>query len=569
MEEYARLCCLAVEDVYGSFLAEIFQHLAQQGRLSVNQVAQKCRLPLRQVKAGIAALIQLRLVYQHTTPDGSSTYQANTHSAYNLVRVGQLVELAARRYGQAAAKVMEHLAILGYATPDELEAHVSGDGHFANPQEPAASANGHLQNGATPDVDQKSRERFRTALRCLIDDRFIMSVRDAHFQSPFDARQEVERHFRHLGVMPSAKGKKVQSEIDHRVDVELESRMDGTISSNSVLQFLEHRERSQENSMYSQSVPILCIDHSNLVMSTRNERLATAVENRFGREAAQVMRAACLQVDVDAGPVKRRDDTSALIHRLNTSKISNDLSEEDKLVGQNGDSGGRNWPSEGRLVNGHRDQLVNGAMHNRQIESQLAVLAEGPFNFLSQDASGNQWFLHRTRLNHFLRDEELMRLMGESLDGPALRIVRMLMDKGKLDEKTLQEIGLLGAKDLRQCLAQLQMLGFLELQEVPREPQRQPNRTIFLWFYDPERVRKLFLGRLYKTMARLFQRLRLERERLASTLSKVERTDVQGSEAEMLAPAELQVLLQWRRKEAWFMAEINRLDESVMILRDL
>lgn len=314
---------------------------------------------------------------------------------------------------------------------------------------------------------------------------------------------------------------------------------------------------------------MLCIDYSNLVVSVRNEKVATLADKLFGHPAAQVARAACLQVDLDSGPFRVQGATSAPIQRLNISQIRNDLSKNAIHDIQAGHAVENGWALEENSIKSQPDVQINGAKHHQQINHQLAVLAEGPFSFISQDHVGGQWLLHRTKLNHFLRDKELMRLMGENLSGPALRIVRMLMDKGKLDEKSLQEIGLLGAKELRQCLAQLQMMGFLELQEVPREPQRQPNRTIFLWFYDPERVRKVFLGKLYKAMARLFQRLHLERERLASTLTKVERTDVQGSEEEMLSPAELQVLFQWRQKEAWFMTEINRLDESVVILRDL
>jgi DNA-directed RNA polymerase III subunit RPC3 len=195
-------------------------------------------------------------------------------------------------------------------------------------------------------------------------------------------------------------------------------------------------------------------------------------------------------------------------------------------------------------------------------------MTDSLFDFLHRSPAGT-WSIDTKRLNKFLIERELIRLMGENLEEPALRIIRMLIAKGKLDEKSLQEIGLLGAKELRQCLSHLQSMGFLELQEVPREAQRQPNRTIFLWFYDADRVRKLLLGRLYTTISRIYQRMEVEKRRLASTLDKIERTDVQGSEQEMLSAAELQVLHHWRRTEAWFMTEINRIDKSIAILHDL
>lgn len=301
----------------------------------------------------------------------------------------------------------------------------------------------------------------------------------------------------------------------------------------------------------------------------RNDRIVSSAEKLFGPHTAQVAQAVCVQIDADLGSLNRpsQDDPAAVIQKIDISSIETfltSLPSTDDTNDESLENGGR---VQSRLMNGHHNPHSNGAYLDLFVDHQLGILAEGPFPFLYQDEPGS-WFVNKEKMNEFLRDKEIMRLMQETLDGPALRIVRMLMDKGKLDEKSLQELGLLGAKDLRQCLAQLQLKGFLELQEVPREPQRQPQRTIYLWFYDAERARKVCSGRLYKTMSRYYQRLHLERERLSSTLSKVERTDVQGSEQDMLSTGELQVLFQWRQKEKWFMTEIYRMDEVVALLGD-
>jgi hypothetical protein len=63
--------------------------------------------------------------------------------------------------------------------------------------------------------------------------------------------------------------------------------------------------------------------------------------------------------------------------------------------------------------------------------------------------------------------------------------------------------------------------------------------------------------------------MHLERERLASTLSKVERTDVEGNVEDLLPEAELDLLYVWQQKEGWFLTELDRLDDSVAILRDI
>lgn len=224
----------------------------------------------------------------------------------------------------------------------------------------------------------------------------------------------------------------------------------------------------------------------------------------------------------------------------------------------------------GTQVNGNGTRRVNGNLDEHRVaERQLAILAEGTFSFLLQAGDRKSWFIDKSRLNSFLWDKEMFRLIGESLPEPALRIVRILADKGKLDDKAMLDLGLLKPKQLRKCLSSLQTTGFLELQEVPRDPQRQPKSTFFLYFYDIERVRRVLLDRLYKAMSRLYQRLGQEREKASATLSKVDRNDFQGNEEKFLSPDELRSLYHWRQRERWFLTEMHRLDDTVIILRDI
>lgn len=279
-----------------------------------------------------------------------------------------------------------------------------------------------------------------------------------------------------------------------------------------------------------------------------------------------------MQIDLHFNSVNTPspNDPPEVPQKLDIDQIVEDVRADDDHSLRNDRPSINGWPDD-RLANGFHASNLNGIHDRTDIIRHLSILAEGPFPFFEYNPIVDSWFVFKRELYVFLRNQELMRLVAEGLpfNDPKLRIVRMLNDKGKLDEKNLQELGLLNAKELRQSLAALQLAGLLELQEVPREPQRQPNRTIFLWFYDAERVQKLYLNKLYKTMSKLFQRLEVERSRLATTLTKIERTDVQGIEEDILSAPELRVLNQWRQREAWFMTEISRIDDSVSILRDL
>ena len=210
---------------------------------------------------------------------------------------------------------------------------------------------------------------------------------------------------------------------------------------------------------------------------------------------------------------------------------------------------------------------ANGVLDKEELDHALGVIAEGPYTFLSQQETTSHWSIDKYGLSKWLREKEIMGMIGERTDKIGMRVIRMMADKGKLDEKNLQELGLLNSKHLRWCLGQLHSWGLIELQEVPRDPQRQPVRTMFLWFFDPDRAQKVLLGELYKTMARCYQHLQLEREKVSTTLDKVERLDVADHEDEMLSNGERLVLRQFRRKERGLMGESFRLDDSVALLR--
>lgn len=205
-----------------------------------------------------------------------------------------------------------------------------------------------------------------------------------------------------------------------------------------------------------------------------------------------------------------------------------------------------------------------------EVDQHLCLLAQPPHNFTSKRMTSGliTWTVEFRHLARKLRHLELERMIESRYGDVALRVVRVLHAKGKLDEKRLQEISLLPFKDLRQVLASMQAGGFVDLQEVPRDAQRQPSRTIFLWFYDPDRARNSVLEDIYKAMSRCLQRIKVERNRLKEFLEKTERSDVKGNEERYLSEAELITLQQWRAKEALLLGEVARLDDMVAVLRD-
>jgi DNA-directed RNA polymerase III subunit RPC3 len=530
----------------------IFRQLATYGRLVTAQVAQRCRLLHKQAKSGLVTLVQLRLV-QHHSSGSQTTYQADLTSAYNLLRTGKLAHFAQRQYGPVAGLVIEVLAAKGFTTAKDLESAV------LQALEEIPGNDTRFQNGS------KASAKVHDALKRLAEGGFISKVLPAHLLIPHDAREEAEATFDAV-VAGGQKGESLRAARLDKVKLEMEKRLDSYVSA-SMIDTALSIPNGDSGAVVAQGELLLCVNTTPLVRSLRDDTASQHVSKTLGKAAARLAAAALKQIDLGVAPFEpspnpRVDEQQLILGRL--------LDETQTPSHANGtyQKGGYGHGNDTNMTNGidEEDDFID----QESLEEGLLMLAEGPYKFLRQDENTAWWYLDRYQLTAWLGEREILNLISARIGSVGMRLVRMLIDKGKLDEKLLQEMGLLSAKEMRQALAELQTLGLIELQEVPREPQRQPNRTIFLWFYDGIRARNLLLDQLYKSMARCYQRLQVvERDRLKATLEKIEREDVKDRVAEVVVGPEMVALQQFQAKERWLMGEIARLDDSVALLRDL
>ena len=206
------------------------------------------------------------------------------------------------------------------------------------------------------------------------------------------------------------------------------------------------------------------------------------------------------------------------------------------------------------------------------LHQTLFLLVEHPFKFLHYiprtPSEPERWTVDFLHLTHILRLTALEETVSARYGPPGLRIARILLSKGKLDEKMIGALALMNQKLMRSVLTTMHEHGHLELQEIPRDNQRQPSRNMFFWFFDRERCRRKVVEECYKSMARCLQRAKVEREGVQTLLEKAERSDVVGREEEFLGEDERIGLEQWREREERLLGEVGRLDELVAVLRD-
>ena len=206
------------------------------------------------------------------------------------------------------------------------------------------------------------------------------------------------------------------------------------------------------------------------------------------------------------------------------------------------------------------------------IRQHLLLLASHPPQFLHHIPATpyhpEKWAVAFGHLNKRLLSLSLTQIITTRFGPLAARLVRILDNKGKLDEKTLTALGLINQKTMRSLLTAMHRAGHVELQEIPRDTQRQPSRTMYLWYFDPERCKAKLLEETYKSMARALQRARAEREKIRGLIGKASRTDVVGKEHILLSAAERTALGTWRGTEERILGEVDRLDDLVGLFRD-
>ncbi|PYH79635.1 DNA-directed RNA polymerase III subunit rpc3 [Aspergillus uvarum CBS 121591] len=617
----AELCALLVEDNFGELFARIFSILQRYDRLSFPRLRFYSRLSDRQLRHGLAAMIQQHLIYHYTSYDeGVTYYEPNPQAAYYLVRSGKILAFIQDRLGKYAATVMSTIMYLGHAQISHLETlpelrsgpseadGINDDLEGEGAEEPV---NGHNVDGP---IEQPAL--LHPTLKALASHGYLIRVRDAQFQSHADNALDAERAIKSRPDVKQMKGKRLEETVLDGTLAMLREKLDGDLTRglmhNGLPRGAKRRpgsgsadksdrmdydmedEAEEENEwsdddMGGDATPmesgiVVRVNYEKLDVALRNRRFLDLAEVHASPATAQVYECLLRRIEYqtkqcrDSVEIPREGEEGEQYSvAIALSAVTEEVDPQLDLAGSIGPMeiqqpvskrGKRSLDEDGVNGTGHQDS--DAPSRTYEIDQHLSLLSQPPYNLTSKRVVSGliTWTVEFRHLARKLRHLELERVIEARYGDVALRVIRVLHAKGKLDEKRLQEISLLPFKDLRQVLASMQSGGFVDLQEVPRDAQRQPSRTIYLWFYDPDRIRNSILEDTYKAMSRCMQRLRFERSRLKEFLEKTERSDVKGNEELYLSPAELTLLGQWRSKEALLLGEITRLDEMVAVMRD-
>ncbi|KAL4938574.1 DNA-directed RNA polymerase III subunit rpc3 [Aspergillus oleicola] len=566
-------------------------------------------------------MIQHHLVYFYTAIEegGVTYYSANMQAAYYLTRSGKILEFVEDRLGRYAATVMSTIMYLGHAQVNHLDTlpelrpeAATTNGVQEDQENMPDEENGVNGTNGTNGEHASEPALLHPTLKALAGHGYIVRVREAHFQSYADNVINIERTIRAGDSVQSMKGKKLEEYVFEKTAEMLKEKLDGDLTrglvvngvprgvkrtqANGVADDADNKrvrfdyddagDEEEENEWMDDEVPMessltVRVNYEKLDVALRNRRFLELAERDAPPETAQIYDYLLRRIEYqtfqcrDTTEIPREGEEGEQYSvAIPLSALAQDISPYLDLTGSLGSTENTNNRAGKRTYNeaenGDDDEYDENGNRTFKIDQHLSLLAQPPSNLTSKRLNGGiiTWTIEFRHLARKLRHLELERIVEARYGDVALRVLRVLQAKGKLDEKRLQEISLLPFKDLRQVLASMQTGGFVDLQEVPRDAQRQPSRTIYLWFYDPDRIRDSILQDTYKSMSRCLQRLKFERGRLSAFLEKTERSDVKGNEEKYLSEGELERLREWRAKESLLLGEVARLDDMVAVMRD-
>lgn len=98
--------------------------------------------------------------------------------------------------------------------------------------------------------------------------------------------------------------------------------------------------------------------------------------------------------------------------------------------------------------------------------------------------------------------------------GPASKsVVRLLLERGALDEKHISDLIMMPQKDIRAAVLSLAADGVVETQEVPRRPDHHPQFTAYLYRARFDRILRSYTEASHQAVLNLRRRVRMETAR--------------------------------------------------------
>ncbi|KAF9452851.1 hypothetical protein P691DRAFT_659952 [Macrolepiota fuliginosa MF-IS2] len=527
----ARLCTEIIHTHFGPLTAQVVSILLTRGRLPLPQIVRYTQLKPRVARASILVLVQQNLLWHAQSDDGTEVFEVNVDECLMRLRYGKVVFLAQELFGKAGAEVVQIVLDHGKLRLSDI---LSLLGIY----------------------DQKTITVYRGAIHKLVTGAYLKPSTILSHVSPKDKQIKYEAEEKaKISGFPTAKELREAKQVaEARLRREEEEAEKVGLKRKAVDQ-PAHRARKrklEEDEHVVDETVYFRVNFDKFNIHIRNNLIVGATRKRYNEGAAIVLR----------GLLKTTENSQCNVAEVRSVPMSvpsivMQLSDENSLA--RGLLLDEKKPSNATCIKEYLGMLSCGD------NPTPAGKAASFVSFSSSKVQVEFEIVGRRLRRHILES-----VTSEKHGNEGVRVLRLLMNTGKMDDKQISKIVMMPGKDVRSLLTALAADSLISTQEVPKSADRNPTRTFYLWYVDQHKAYSTISGQIYKTLYNISMRRRAEQEvpEVKAVLEKRERSDVRQDEG-LLTRLEREILREWDAKQEKLTALEMRVEETLFILKDL
>ncbi|KAF9192290.1 RNA polymerase III subunit C82 [Haplosporangium sp. Z 767] len=541
-----RLCRLVIREHFGPIVEQVANVLIRKGRMPVGMIAHLTKLKPRQVRECLFVMIQHNVAVYAEQQEKTrivTYYEIHRPELLNRVLIPKVLRYSQEWFERDGALIAQSILSHGKLTIMDCLADI----------------NSTIIPGTTGRPKEQRTQSLKKAFTRMVKEKCLIAVRPSDSLTETDKDMAEEKKATDKLTMPptAAEMTSIRKTIDALKD---QNHRDTIIGLKRSLNEADLNGMSEEKRRRLDTLVIVeevetdvyfKINFERFIIRWRNMQIANLYEGRLNPTAGKIM--STILTLAEERMINCKEELSTPV---NTVLLFQNLPEDINLVDT------LEFDSLELGINNAKPKI------NECLDKYLQILEDDLMQIFKKDSGrAGRYVINLKMASKIMKKNLIQEVISTRFGAPYVRIMNMLLDKGKLEEKQISKFSMMPVKDVREKLTTLCTFGVLNLQEVPKTNDRTPSRTFYLWEVIMPRAADALIDRLYHTMGNLRQRRFVERAKRAVLLNKCERTDVKADDS-LLNSAEKKELETLNGMLEMLEVQELRVAEMVVTLRD-
>ncbi|KAJ2061136.1 RNA polymerase III subunit C82 [Coemansia sp. RSA 2337] len=577
------LCKQIVREHYGPIVETVVDVLLREGRMHLGQLANRTKLTGPNVRQALAVLIQHGIATHALSKVGPrmlTFYSVCLKSILRLQRAGLYLALVEERMGSEGLAIFRTIMVNGLTT-------------IGNVRE----ALGIAENGNAAKI------KFNSVVAKLVRDRYIIAVNTVDTITKVDRiMQEEVVEVEKMTLPPTAKellairrkilereeeeyqsstvvGIKRRASVDISADhsSKLHMSADGRANGFNNYDSGDQNGHSHLNNGHQQQQQVDAVDdkqffrayYDRLDVFLRNQQIVNYFSDKYNAGAGALVKSILRATEQHTRTCRVKlsetvSSTQVFQHISAEAPLIDSIDTSKDMFHQKFDANGNpivDTSSGTELSREKRSEIIFALLEVIHTDSSGIIIKV-------DDRGTGQYRVSFERAAITLRERCVDALVHEKFGSVHARLLRVLRDKQKLDEKVVAQATMLPIGPCRARLHDLALAGIIDTIEIPRSADRNPSRMFYLWYVNADKQMRSALRFVYQGMSNIIERSTKEVSARALLIAKTKREDV------ILDPS---LLTDGERKELNNLARIKqklaianvRLDSMLLVIYDI